>query len=215
MRLRASPVTAFGRSAMPRSRAMATAVSGWSPVIMTGRMPAALQAATADLTAVARRVHQPDQAEKREIALDVPGAGSGRRCRERPEGHSQHPHAGLGQAVVRRADLLPQRIGERLRPLCRPDARAKLQQAVHGAFGEGHMSGALEGEQGIERRAAGGQAMDRGHPLAVRIKRHFGDDAALLPAGGPGTSRCGPRPPAARPRSGRRWRGSSPGRHRP
>jgi hypothetical protein len=36
------------------------------------------------------------------------------------------------------------------------------------------MAGAREGGQCIGQHAVGGQAMDRGHPLAVRIKRYFG-----------------------------------------
>ena len=67
-----APVTSRAPgSKMSSSRAIASAVAGWSPVIITVRMCARLAMATAAFDLGARRIDHADQAEQHEIVLDA------------------------------------------------------------------------------------------------------------------------------------------------
>ena len=79
-------------------------------MIITARMPASRQVATASFTPGARRIDHPDQAEEGELALDVslgvrssPGAMQlerGAAMREHAE-RSRRSSVGLGQDLLR------------------------------------------------------------------------------------------------------------------
>ena len=58
----------MARPVMPSWRAIASAVTAWSPVIMRTWMPAAWAIAIATFASGARRVDDADQGEQREVA---------------------------------------------------------------------------------------------------------------------------------------------------
>ena len=58
----------MARPVMPSWRAIASAVTAWSPVIMRTWMPAAWALAMAALASGARRIDDADQGEQREVA---------------------------------------------------------------------------------------------------------------------------------------------------
>ena len=56
---------------MPSSRAITAAVRGWSPVIISGRMPAPLRARDGVLRLGARRIDHADQPGEDEVLLET------------------------------------------------------------------------------------------------------------------------------------------------
>ncbi len=96
---------------MPRRGAIARAVAGWSPVIITGMMPAALQAAHRCGRFGPRRIDQADQPEKRQTALHRAGLHDLGQLAAAALREGEHAQALRGQCSARPA--APPRRGRR------------------------------------------------------------------------------------------------------
>ena len=134
---------------------MARAVAGWSPVISTGVMPAAWQAAmvaAADGRGGSRMRDQAEQPQARVPAPPRSAAASGRSaCGDR-----QDPEAVAGQLLGARAaawSMAASPVGQR----------------------SGGCSSGLGRALADDADAAAGQLVHGGHPLAVAVERHLGD----------------------------------------
>ena len=80
---------------MPISRAMAEAVTTWSPVIIMGRMPAAMHWATACLDSGRGGSIMAIRPRKMQVVLVLQGDGWVRL--QPPAGEGQHPQALVGE----------------------------------------------------------------------------------------------------------------------
>ena len=128
---------------MPSSRAIARAVSGWSPVIITARMPARWQRATASRASGRGGSCMPGEAEKRELALRVRRP---RKVVERPLGEGEHAQRVAGEQRAR-----PR--ASRARPRRRA-ARSPSRVRIARAALEDHLGRALDERHAARRRRA-------------------------------------------------------------
>ena len=92
---------------------MRAAVRGWSPVIMSTRIPAAAASAIAGLCLRARRVDDADDAEVDEFALDRLVSRRTRAVGKRAVGDGERAQRIVGEAVDRGEDLAPALVRER------------------------------------------------------------------------------------------------------
>ena len=103
---RSTPVTVRAPgSKISSSRAIASAVAGWSPVIMTVRMCARLATATAAFDLGARRIDHADQAEQDEIVLDAVRQFDRRRALAAAAACGSMPKAAAGTVRVAMASV--------------------------------------------------------------------------------------------------------------
>ena len=123
----------------PRCRAhvrCTPAVSGWSPVIMTGRMPAATQVATASRASGRGGSRMPTSPTKVRFLLDVlVGPVIGEPI-EQAERHAEHTHPVAGEAVIRAHDPGRPLLVESLAALAHPHVSRDADQLVDATLRE-------------------------------------------------------------------------------
>ena len=128
--LRSRRASVAPSSAMPSSAAIAAAVTGWSPVIMIGRMPARLASRHRGAGLGPRRVDHPDDAEPHERLLHLLAELAGERvacraCGRRRRGSAAPPRpAGRRRAGSPRGAPAVSGPGARHRPAPRCSAPA-------------------------------------------------------------------------------------------
>ena len=90
---------------MPSVRAIASAVAGWSPVIITGVMPARQAFGNGGACLRARRIDEADEAEQVQVAVDIldrqVAVRAARREREHAQARGSHRFRAL-RAIARR-----------------------------------------------------------------------------------------------------------------
>src|SRR5215207_6796877 len=161
------PVTAPSRGGMmPSSAAMRAAVRGWSPVIITTRMPAACASAMAVRASGRGGSMNPDDAGENEVALDLLARLAVRRPGQRTVGHAERAEGVAGEPVDRGQHLTAPLVDERPRPLAHP---------LVGAAGEQDVGSALDHDR--DAVGAGGVDLHGAHQLALRRERHLGHPA--------------------------------------
>ena len=158
------------------SRAIASAVAGWSPVIITERMCARLATMTASLRLGARRVDHADKAEQDELVLDalrqLDSIRGGRGLRidaERGGRHGARRDRQRAQRLARERFVAPQEFGAAL--LAQRHDLAVLEQEA--ALGQQDFGRALD-----ENAQLGGVvavAMHGRVPLALGREGDFRD----------------------------------------
>ena len=112
---------------------MASAVSGWSPVIITGRMPAVRQVATASRTS-ARGGSMMPTSPSSVMSSSATGCVAG--PAHRAVGDTEHAHAVRRHRIVRRRHTGLPLVGQPDRALVVPDVRGVREQAVDRALHE-------------------------------------------------------------------------------
>ena len=184
---------------MPSSRAIACAVTAWSPVIMRTWMPAACAVGDRRLGRRARRVDDADQREHREPVHQ-------RRAGRRPASNAAGSKSLRAVAITRRpcARAARSRRGSAPRSRRRPRPAAQRRVQVRGRAGEQLVGRALDEAADHRLAVLVGHAVERGHQLVGRVERQLGDARVALARGARGRGRPSRRARRARPRSGRR-----------
>ena len=167
---------------------MARAVAGWSPVIMTGVMPAAMHSRTAAAASGRGGIDQADQPEQAQVAFERLGGAFRRQRGVVALRDRQHPQS------ARRHRLGP----------CQPRRRGRPPSRGIGAQRDHRLGRAL----GVGDEAAG-RPVHGGHALALGVERMLQHARAVgLQLGLVGTRRRQRSPPA-------RFRSDRPANRRP